>query len=335
MPRTDHDTVRDAIALACRAPSVHNTQPWHWLAGDRSVHLMADWTRRAPNTDPDGRDLLISCGTALHHLTVAFAALGLRAVPTLLPNPAEPEHLAAVTTHPHEPDTDDIALVAAVTRRRTDRRRYSSWPVPTAHLDLLVERAAALGALAVPLADTVQRYRFAHAATAAARGQEADPGYTAELATWAGRGSSAVEGVPARSIPVRTTDVDGIPMRAFPAGTLALSPTGDNEDDGSVLLILGTTDDDARARLRAGQAASAVLLTATDLGLATCPMSQPLETPRYRAEIRDRFLDGAGHPQLVIRIGYAPTSAHPLPPTPRRPLSDVFAYLPGMAPQQR
>jgi hypothetical protein len=55
---------------------VHNTQPWRWLVGDHSVHLMADRARGVPATDPDGRDLLLSCGAALHHLRVAFAALG-------------------------------------------------------------------------------------------------------------------------------------------------------------------------------------------------------------------------------------------------------------------
>ena len=28
--RVDEQTVRGAIALACRAPSVHNSQPWRW-----------------------------------------------------------------------------------------------------------------------------------------------------------------------------------------------------------------------------------------------------------------------------------------------------------------
>ncbi|GAA3044133.1 Acg family FMN-binding oxidoreductase [Actinokineospora globicatena] len=330
--RPDHETVLDALALACRAPSVHNTQPWRWLVGDRSVHLMADPQRRVPATDPDGRDLLISCGGALHHLEVALAAFGWRAVTHLLPNPAEPEHLAAVQAYPHHTDAEDIALVTALDDRRTDRRAYSSWAVPTGHLDLMARRAADFGVVAVPVTDPVERHQFARAAASAAREQEADPAYTSELAFWAGRGRSTEEGVPAGAIPARTVDVEGVPMRAFPAGSLAPSPTGEHEQDASVLLVLGTTDDDETARLRAGQAASAVLLTATELGLATCPMSQPLEVPRHRERIRDRFLDGVGHAQLVVRVGYAPTSAPAVPQSPRRPLADVFAYLPGMAP---
>ena len=72
----DHETVRAAMALATRAPSVHNTQPWRWRIGAHSMHLYAEQSLHLAHTDPDGRDLLISCGAALHHAAVALYALG-------------------------------------------------------------------------------------------------------------------------------------------------------------------------------------------------------------------------------------------------------------------
>ncbi|SDC21068.1 Acg family FMN-binding oxidoreductase [Actinokineospora iranica] len=328
----DHQTVLDAVGLACRAPSVHNTQPWRWLLGDRSVHLMADWTRQVPATDPDGRDLLVSCGAALHHLRVAFAALGWDTETVLAPNPADPDHLAAVEPHRHTPDDDEVALAAAVTRRRTDRRRYSSWPVPDGHIDLLVEHAAAHDVVAVPVTDPFDRHRLAQAIAMAAIAQEDDPAYRAELAVWAGRGRGSHEGVPAADTPRWPVTHDGIRMREFPGGTLTVAPTG--ETDAAQLLVLATADDSVVSRLRAGQAASAILLAATGLRLATCPLSQPLEVPESRALIQERVLGGQGVPQLVLRVGYAPTSAEPLPPSPRRPVDEVTAYLPGFAPRR-
>ncbi|WP_308074928.1 hypothetical protein [Actinokineospora sp. PR83] len=183
----DPKTVRDALALACRAPSVHNTQPWRWLVGEHSVHLMADRTRALPATDPDGRDLLLSCGAALHHLRTALAGLGLAARVHLLPNPADADHLAAVETHHRAPEDSDIALAAALTRRRTDRRRYSSWPVPDEHLDLLVERAGAEGALLVPVTDPFDRQALTTGAAQAAAVQEHDPAYRGEMQVGRGR----------------------------------------------------------------------------------------------------------------------------------------------------
>jgi hypothetical protein len=41
----DERTVRAAIALASRAPSTHNTQPWICRLGVASLHLSADPTR--------------------------------------------------------------------------------------------------------------------------------------------------------------------------------------------------------------------------------------------------------------------------------------------------
>ena len=86
----DAGTIRTVLALASRAPSVHNTQPWRWLVGAESLHLYSDTNRQLPNTDPDGRDLILSCGAALNHCVVALAAVGWRAKVNRLPNPADP-----------------------------------------------------------------------------------------------------------------------------------------------------------------------------------------------------------------------------------------------------
>ena len=57
----DLETVSSALALAGRAPSVHNSQPWQWRVGDQSVHLYANPDLLLPQTDPDARDLTLSC----------------------------------------------------------------------------------------------------------------------------------------------------------------------------------------------------------------------------------------------------------------------------------
>lgn len=331
MPATkpDHQTVLAAIELANHAPSVHNTQPWHWLIGSNSVHLMADRTRRAPVTDPDGRDLLLSCGAALHHLRVAFAALGWQAVVHHLPGEHEPDHLAAVEPHPHVPTDDDVALAAAISHRRTDRRRFSSWEVPAEHLDLMVRRAAEAGALLVPVTDSGTRWLLARAIDIAARRQADDPGYQTEVAGWSGRSRAAQDGVLAASgaaVPLWHGDTG---MRTFPGGLLKDAATGRGERDGGELLVLSTFLDDAASVLRAGEAASAALLTATDLGLSTCPLSAPLEVADTRASVREQVLDGYAHPQLILRVGWAPTSAPPLLHSPLRRTEDTIDYQPG------
>ena len=77
----------EAVERALRAPSVHNTQPWLWRINPGVIELHADWTRHLAATDPDRRDVLLSCGAALHHLQVALAASNMVAHVHRLPNP--------------------------------------------------------------------------------------------------------------------------------------------------------------------------------------------------------------------------------------------------------
>lgn len=94
-----------------------------------------------------------------------------------------------------------------------------------------------------------------------------------------------------------------------------------------MVLALGTKDDGPLARLRAGEATSLMLLTATALGLASCPVTEPLEIAETREAVKEDVFGDSGFPQMLLRIGWAPVNADPLPSTPRRPLSDVVEWL--------
>ncbi|MGW5309602.1 Acg family FMN-binding oxidoreductase [Nocardia thailandica] len=314
----DDETVRAALTLAGRAPSVHNIQPWRWRVTDHGLHLYLDPDRTLPATDPDQRDILLSCGAALHHLTVALTALGWSPVIHRLPDPDRPDHLAALNLVRHRPTDRDIELSAAITRRHTDRRRYTSWPIPPGYLSLFTERAAALGAV-VHHIDDHARGQLGTAMRAAALAHAADAPYAHELAVWSGRHGSA-DGVPARNVPEATAG-DLFPVRHFAGAEL---PDTATEPDHAEVLLTGTWADDRLARLRAGEAVSSVLLTATNIGLATCLLTEPLEVAGQRDLIRRRLLGDGSYPQAFVRVGWAPTSAGEVPPTPRRAVRELL-----------
>ncbi|MBE1495717.1 nitroreductase [Amycolatopsis lexingtonensis] len=316
----DAYTVRAAVALAVRAPSVHNSQPWQWHVGGRTVELRADPRRRLRHADPDGRDLLVSCGCALHHFTVAAAAMGWAAQVDRLP---EPGVLARIDLVPHDTRDGDIALAAAIPRRRSDRRRFAERPLLVRDEVFLQKSAADQGAELRIVTEAPHRSALTNAAEEAGWVHRADPDYEIELAAWSGRGY-ATDGVPARNAVPATVLSHELRVRAF-AGA-QLPDTG--EHDGAVLTVLDTAGDTALDRLRAGEAASAVLLTATRLNLASCVYTEPLELTSTRGLIRDCVLGGRREPQLVIRVGYAPEHAAPLPATPRRPIGEVLGPLP-------
>lgn len=318
----DPETVRAVLTLATQAPSVHNSQPWHWRVGPHSMHLYADPSRHLPRTDPDRRDMLVSCGAALHHCTVALAALGWQAKVHRFPNPADHDHLASIEVAPQSAGELDVTLAAAIARRRTDRRNYSSWPVPGGDIALMGARAARAGVmlrqidLLPQLNAIIARSVWKHAA---------DTDYLTELNAWSGRYGS-VAGVPARNTPAADPHA-AIPARVFAGPALKqpaqTSPTQDN----AVMLALGTETDDDMARLRAGEATSLVLLSATAMGLATCPVTEPLEVAETRDAVRADVFGTSGHPQMLLRVGWAAVNADPLPATPRRPLPEVADWL--------
>ena len=78
---------------------------------------------------------MISCGAALQHLQVAAAAAGWKAHVRRMPNPYNDAQLANVSFRPEQPTPDALAALDALTKRRTDRRRPTSWPVPPEHMD--------------------------------------------------------------------------------------------------------------------------------------------------------------------------------------------------------
>jgi nitroreductase len=78
----------------------------------------------------------------------------------------------------------------------------------------------------------------------------------------------------------------------------------------------------------AGEATSLVLLSATAMGLASCTVTEPLEIPKTREAVRADVFGTSGHPQMLVRVGWAPVNADPLPSTPRRPLPEVAEWSP-------
>jgi hypothetical protein len=295
----DRRVVRSALALATAAPSADNSQPWRWTADFHGIHLYAD-RRRGPVSDGHGRDMMVSCGVALHHLQVALAASGLTSSVRRMPNPDEPRHLATLDVRPRAASDADLGLASAILRRRSDRRRFADREVPVSLVGELVARAAAQGGQLRPVTTVGQR---AHLVDAIRATPEVD-------------GSDA-------------TDVDGGSAAGAHRSTEGrIDQAANGEPDATVLMMLVTGSDGSLAQLRAGEALSAVLLRATVLGLATCSLTRPLAVGSGRRTIQTALLDGTAVLQLVLRVGWAPAGA-PLAPTPRRPIDDMITWLPA------
>jgi nitroreductase len=96
------EEVRLITEFASLAPSVHNTQPWRFVASEHALEVRADPSRRLEYLDGDTRQLHISCGAAVEFARLAIRALGYACVVRLAPAADDPTLLATITLkQPH------------------------------------------------------------------------------------------------------------------------------------------------------------------------------------------------------------------------------------------
>jgi nitroreductase len=323
------EAMEAAVAAATRAPSVHNTQPWRFQLGADRVELYADFSRQLEVLDPTRRQLYVSCGAALHHLTVALCAAGYDAQVTLraedgATDSADTDHLASVAVQPGGPaDPALLALADAITARHTQREPFAERRVAHETLAELRQAAEAQGCWLAILAAREDQITLAVLLSHADQAELANRDYQAELLNWR-RAEPATDGIPDSAIPTAGADRHSeVPVRDFTAGDPATPATGATQppDERPALVILGSDADSPTQWLQAGQALSRVLLQATVLGLRASMLGQVIDLPETRAQLRNQ-LRLIGEPQMVLRIGYGPAAA----PTPRRPLTDVLSY---------
>jgi len=314
----------EAAAAAGYAPSVHNTQPWQWRVSGQRVDLFADRSRQLQSTDSAGRLLTLSCGAALHLLRVALAAQGWTALVQRMPNPADPDHLAAVDLDQRiDVTADAMRLFQAMRMRHTDRRPVADTPVAAEALAAVRSAITAEGAdVHVLTADQV--LELGSASARADQIEVMDPQQREELAYWIGGDRVSGTGVPDTAL------VDSPPQTVVPGRDFARYGTltaGEGHDRAAVFAVLFGRNDEPQDWLRAGEAMSAGWLIAAELGLSVLPFSAVIEVIATRELLRQQ-LSGIGHPYLVLRLG-SPDPLHSGPPhTPRLPAEQIIG-MPG------
>jgi len=316
--RTEGEWTQAEIALMAsavsRAPSVHNTQPWVMETAGRTAALYERFDVRLPQHDPAGRDRLISCGAAVTNLRLAVRRLGWSERWTQFGNPPRPDEVARVTALDRvAPTSAELTLFHAISARRSHRGRFAG-PAAAADVAALKHASTATGLSAhvvhgSELGALASRLRYA------ATVLQGDRAYLRELTGW-----TAEMALP-----------DGIPLANLPAGALPwtglVNATTHIPDDETLaarlgeeaLLVLITVGDGRSDHLHAGMALQEVWLAATARGLAASVLTQPLHLHEVRAGLIEA-MELPGYPQAILRVGQP---ADAVPPTPRRPLSEV------------
>jgi nitroreductase len=308
--------LRRAAHAAIRAPSLHNSQPWRFRLRDGGIEVLADPARQLTAADNGGWAVRIACGAATFNARLALAVTGTPAQVVLRPPTTDPDVVARLTPGPPRPPTyREQDLFAAIPRRHSNRQPFWPHPVPSQTRAALIEAARAEGCWLDLLVGMTALTGFAEIATSADRVLRRDAHYQAELAGWT-HTDTAPDGVPVTAGGPLPEPHDLLPQR--PYGNRP-RPAGRDYEPEPLVAVLGTAADRPTDQITAGQALQRVLLTITDAGLTSSMMSQPIEVPAARDQLR-RSLSRTGTPQMTLRIGYGT----PGRPTARRNLDEVL-----------
>lgn len=322
-PAVDPAAIANAVRLACRAPSLHNSQPWRWVVGDNDLALFADASRNVRSTDESGRETLLGCGVVLDHLRVAMAAAGWVATVTRFPDPNSHLHLATIDFRPMDFVTEGHRRRAnAILLRRTDRLPFAAppdWESLEPHLRTVVDSEA----VRLDVIDDDLRPQLAAASKLTEDLRQHDTSYHAELNWWT-TGFEATEGIPHSSL-TSASERDRVDVaRLFPVTHHRDRREGVGRDRAKIL-VLSTYDEARESVLRCGERLSAVLLEATMAGMATCTLTHITEHPES-GQVLSELIGQDATPQALVRIGLAPSIEDVPPPTPRRPLDEVLEF---------
>ncbi len=320
-PAPSRSAVRAGIQLACRAPSIHNTQPWRWEFDGARLTLRRDLDRQLTAVDPHGRQAVISCGAALQHARTAFASLHWRTEVERLPDHTRPDLLATIDFSPWpDPPVAVLRRAEAIEFRYTDRLPMAE-PSGWASVRLALEELVSRHGLTLDILDEDARTRLSLASEQSEALRRYDVEYQSEIRWWSGH-SHAGEGVPASALVSESEAARVGVVRDFPHPRVP-GRRGELRDHAH-LAVLTATDESPETWLRTGEALSVALLECTASGLSTCALTHITELSAGR-RLLSSLIGHPGVPQVVLRIGLAPDDRRP-PPTPRRPLPDVLGW---------
>ena len=201
--RPDHAAV---VELARHAPSVHNTQPWHFEDDHGVLTLRRDETRRLPVLDPDARQQTLSCGAALFLARLGLRLQGFEPVVEMA-RPSDAPILARLRALPGRDVTaQDVALEHAARSRHMQRGRFEDRKVENDAVVAMRGAAQQAGAWVRFLTGTSEQLAVAVLVAHADDQESSDESYQQELAEWTTRPSEARDGLVAAAV-----DLGGLP----------------------------------------------------------------------------------------------------------------------------
>ena len=311
------EQIRFVLHYACLAPSSHNTQPWLFQVGNRSVRFYMDRQRWLRSADPDQRELHLSVGCALRAFVRALPHFGLLGAVTFKPDEADGDCLVEVLVRHAEGGPERPSVLHLFATRHTSHGDFEDREPAPAVLEEMQAAAEYHGVALSLIRDAGDRAAAAHWLAVAEARQCADPAWREELADWVRRGVFGTSWLLSR--------MGALAVRYLDASRALTRKDHDHLADAPVLAVITCIRDEPVSWLCAGQAYMDICLLLAREGVCIQPMSALVEDREARARLAQMCDPGKRHPVHPFRVGYSRIEAER--ETPRRPLEEMLRPL--------
>lgn len=322
LPLSSAPPVEEILALAARAPSGHNTQPWnvkiiaptHWTIGIAP-------SRRLPAVDPTARETYLSLGAFLENLIIASAHYGYQTEYDVLassPSSMDVIDLRFLADKPRPQRLDRIRL------RRTVRNGYRAEEIRAADRKDLMTYGEGLHYF--PKGSGAATH-ISEGTLEANRQQAFRNPAEEELAQWI-RWSAADGAKYKNGLTPASMEIDGISgwyvshffnhesvlSKSFRDTTV--KQVQQRVTQGAGWLIVTSKSAETAALIDTGRKVERMWLGLREKNIAIHPMTQMLEEAPGNSSVA-KSLGVEGVPQFILRVGYP--ASYPLPTSLRMP----------------
>jgi hypothetical protein len=314
--------LREIVRLATLAASSHNTQPWTFRLGERTVTIDPDFSRRCPVVDPDDGHLFKSLGCAAENAVHAAAAQGHAAHVVFDPSSSsmrvymEPSRTVRAS-----------ALFHAIVGRQSTKLAYDGRIIDKAGRAALEAAGAVAGVRTLLIEEAATRDAIIDYVRAGDMAQLSDPAFRSELMSWMRfNDSSAIrtgDGLALRTIgqPAAPDWIARLIVRFVLTGRAQARTDETNIRSSPLIAVFAAENDTPQAWVETGRAYERFALQATTLGIRTAFINQPIEVRSLRPQLNTLLGLQDETALLMLRIGYGPLAPFSL----RRPIDAVIA----------
>ncbi|MEL6812305.1 MAG: Tat pathway signal protein [Bacteroidota bacterium] len=313
--------MKELVRYATLAANSHNTQPWLFKIGSRSITISPDFNRRCPVVDPDDHHLYASLGCATENIVHASKAFGLKANVSVQHNSNE---VIEIIFEPMA--INKTELFHAIPKRQCTKVTYDGKKVASEELKLLEMAAQVEGISTQLFTDHNNMETILEYLVEGNMAQMRDKAFISELKDWMRYNPSSALKFGDGLFSATTGNPTAPNWLGDLIFAMAFTEKGENDKymeqmrSSAGVIAFISEQDNVEHWIKAGRSYQRFALQATALGLKHAFINQPVEVPEVRAQFADYLNIGDRRTDLLVRFGYGPTMIK----TMRRPLDQVM-----------